>query len=1707
MKLYLHILIVLLPFLFLSSFSERIHFNVDTSRADYKTITNFADTIPPTVTNVTSSTNDGIYKIGDAIDITITFSENVILSGGGNKMKLYLETGGVDQQLDIVSFGPAISTSLTYTVQAGDESGDLNAISPIKPLGSSLKDTAGNDAILTIPNGVNIADSKDIVVDGILPTVSNHTPPDEATGVANATNLSILFSEAVNADTGSIELRKTSNDALIESFDVTSDISGSGTNTITFDPAADLEDVTGYYVIVPATAFDDIAGNDFAGLTLTTDWNFTSSNAAFPTVTLLTPTDNATGVNVTTDLVILFSETIYTDNGSIGLYTSVDDALVQSFDVTTDIIGSGSNTITINPASDLAIGKSYYVLIPATAFRDFDINYFPGYSVKTDWNFITADGVAPTVSSFYPADGATGVGLSDSLVITFTEPVDVETGTITIRRTSDDSDFEIFTLPDVQVTGTGTAAITITPSAAFAENTDYYVLIDATAFDDPAGNSFAGISNKTTWNFITEQTTATPPVFASTYPKTGTITATTADIPVQINENGTAYLVTLPDGAIAPSSNQVKAGTDASNNTVATGFADTVTLTANTEDTLVTVNLAPETGYDIYIVAEDDSGALQTSPVKIDTTTGSTTAPVIISLSSTKPNGRYGIGDTIPIVIAFSEPVTLAGGNLLVTLETGDTNRIVSIAPFGPSDSITGLYIIQEADSTSLLKGISPLTLSGGTLQDGQSNNALLTIPSNGNISDYKSIAIDGMRPTILVTNLTQDTIIPIPALSYTLSEAIITGSFTWTRSSGTVDPNSPHITTLSGDDLTAGSHSISGLLSGEKLVHGAVYLLSSTALDLAGNQSSANILSGITYSPTITFIEIIPDTITINADTTARFTVQALDTDSNEFVVYTVIWQVISDSGRAGPIGTIDSTGTFYPASAGTGKIVASYELITDTSGTITVITGAVSTLQLSPDSVQLEVDDSISFTIQGYDKNNNTVSLTNSSVTWQTVTEVGDTIGKISSIGVFTATGVGTGFVVCTYDSLIADTSFVNSTGWSDQIPVNGNTTIQLGNNIILIIPQISGLSGGTISAFPYTGTNFPPGVIIVERPIQFDTTGIASFDSAITVKLTMDTLQLKNDGHNPEDVRVYYCFPGKETEWYVVHTSTTNGDTISFPATDLYIFVLGIDTITPSIEDLTPRGHFVERTPLDVTFAVHDNIMNPLITLNYRVGGEQTYTKISFETTDSLDTVTIQGDLVTERGLTFYLDASDALNSKQTSGHDASISIARYAMADTFSNGYYQMISIPLGYNNNDGTDLYIDDIGAFDKKQWRMYSLTGNSFIEITTGTALSVSSGHALWLRTKSAVVIDIDSALSLPISKPYEITLVPGWNSIATPFPFPVDWDEIKQATGTVADSIMGIYAYNHIEKIWSDPTETKEMETWKGYLVKNLTQANAVLKIPSYEYSSRKHAAVRMPDSAVKISMDITGSVKKEKKRIISGFNFRNASDNYDKNDFLQPPSFETKLQAFFLKTGWGVFSGKYMTDFRGELNEGKSWEFTVKSPYGGNTITMDFKGLAKLPKGIEAHLVDMKKSAAFDLRDSTFTYFHGKESEREFRLLIGSEDFITQETKYLKGIPKYFSLQQNYPNPFRGYTIIRYAIPLIDNGAKSHIKVSLKIYDLKGRCIVTLLNDKMEPGYYTIRWNGCTKSGMRVAQGTYIYRFVAGKKFRKVKKIIKLQ
>lgn len=231
-----------------------------------------------------------------------------------------------------------------------------------------------------------------------------------------------------------------------------------------------------------------------------------SGDTAAPTLASSIPTDNATAVAVGSNIVLTFSENIQAGTGDIVISDGAGDT--RTIPVGDAQITIAGTTLTINPTADLNSSTSYYLQIDATAVDDLAGNSYAGITDTTTLNFTTADTTAPTLASSTPADGATGVAVNSNIVLTFSEAVDTETGNIVIKKVSDNSTVENFDVAtSTEISGSGTTTITINPTSDLAGSTDYYIEIDATAFDDAAGNSYAGISGATTLNF----TTAAPP--------------------------------------------------------------------------------------------------------------------------------------------------------------------------------------------------------------------------------------------------------------------------------------------------------------------------------------------------------------------------------------------------------------------------------------------------------------------------------------------------------------------------------------------------------------------------------------------------------------------------------------------------------------------------------------------------------------------------------------------------------------------------------------------------------------------------------------------------------------------------------------------------------------------------------------------------------------------------------------------------------------------------------------------------------------------------------------------------------------------------------------------------------------------------------------------------------------------------------------------
>lgn len=132
------------------------------------------DTSAPTVTSVTATDADAVYKLGDVITLNVVYSEIVNVTDG-NLFGLKLETGATDRTATYTTGTGTNTLVFNYTVQAGDTSSDLDYVSTasLTRNGGLIRDAAGNDAINTLPavGGANsISGQKDIKVDTTAPS-------------------------------------------------------------------------------------------------------------------------------------------------------------------------------------------------------------------------------------------------------------------------------------------------------------------------------------------------------------------------------------------------------------------------------------------------------------------------------------------------------------------------------------------------------------------------------------------------------------------------------------------------------------------------------------------------------------------------------------------------------------------------------------------------------------------------------------------------------------------------------------------------------------------------------------------------------------------------------------------------------------------------------------------------------------------------------------------------------------------------------------------------------------------------------------------------------------------------------------------------------------------------------------------------------------------------------------------------------------------------------------------------------------------------------------------------------------------------------------------------------------------------------------------------------------------------------------------------
>jgi hypothetical protein len=169
-------------------------------------------------------------------------------------------------------------------------------------------------------------------------------------------------------------------------------------------------------------------------------------------------------------------------------------------------------------------------------------------------------------------------------------------------------------------------------------------------------------------------------------------------------------------------------------------------------------------------------------------------------------------------------------------------------------------------------------------------------------------------------------------------------------------------------------------------------------------------------------------------------------------------------------------------------------------------------------------------------------------------------------------------------------------------------------------------------------------------------------------------------------------------------------------------------------------------------------------------------------------------------------------------------------------------------------------------------------------------------------------------------------------------------------------------------------------------------------------------------------------------------------------------------------------------------------------------NTVTLDaavigteHDGLSK--EGIIAY-VSFKQHAISKKYDINIQYVKARDNNNhDIQVLIGPKEILRSD------VPAKFTLAQNYPNPFNPSTVISYEL-----STASYVK--LKVYNILGREVATLVNKQQDAGDYRVEWNGKNIDQQPVSSGIYFYRIQAvdpastsGSGFVSIKKMLLLK
>lgn len=532
---------------------------------------------------------------------------------------------------------------------------------------------------------------------------------------------------------------------------------------------------------------------------------------------------------------------------------------------------------------------------------------------------------------------------------------------------------------------------------------------------------------------------------------------------------------------------------------------------------------------------------------------------------------------------------------------------------------------------------------------------------------------------------------------------------------------------------------------------------------------------------------------------------------------------------------------------------------------------------------------------------------------------------------------------------------------------------------------------------------------------------------------------------------------------------------------------ILAINIDTNVTAQNPVIVGGN----QPMQIGIALTASLgSNAVAMLFYKLSGETTFDSVQMTTSDGIRFQgVIPSNKIGTRGAVYYVRVSNGVEtiilpqSFVGVSYPTGITKPQDQPAGTKQTNY-RMISIPLS-GISGSVDSVLKNFGAYDKTKWRLFRYQGSSvgYVEHTSGSFQSFAPGRGYWFITAEPQKIRSGAGQVTPANVPFNIDLQSEWNQIGNPFTFAVSWDSV---TGK-GSNVGALFDYDGTDYI-----PVTVMQPWAGYFVKNASSNPVTINIKPVEPtgSLAKSNGLIIPKVEKNEWML---QLKATDGEIADNANFigvkLNALDEYDENDIEESPRQPGEyLKLTFNNTSWNKRPDKYGYDFRSPSDEGKYWDFEVNTNTTNEKISISMAQFESVPNEFDIVLLDKDAGTAQNLRKNAMVNLPSskKATTKNFRIVVGTREYIEKNSLGISLVPATYSLSQNYPNPFNPSTTFKYALP-----TASH--VVMKVYDILGKEVATILNETVGEGYHVVQWNATNSANVKTASGVYFCRMTA--------------